>query len=177
MTLDQKNCMILNLLQQDCRMSLTKIAKEVGLSVDSVRKRIKKLVKDKVFFPKIQLRPRHFGFNNIVEIKIKLHNYSDKDMKEFVEYLQNHTRVTEIFSLTGEWDFSIVLIAKDGEDLAIIAEQIRNKFSNLINSWSESFTKVVHKFETYDMLKLHGHDKAYNDKLNKELSVIKKVIE
>ena len=42
--IDEKDCKILNLLQEDCRMSLTNIAKEIGLSVDSTKKRINKLI-------------------------------------------------------------------------------------------------------------------------------------
>lgn len=157
MKLDGKNCLILNLLQEDCRMFLTKISKQVGLSVDSVKKRIKKMIKEDIFYPKIQLRPRNFGFNDIVEIKIKLHNYNNQDIKKFVEYLKKNPRVAEIFSVSGEWDFSIVIISKDALDLGRITESIRNKFHKIIYDWSESVTTCVHKFENYDMIELMGH--------------------
>ena len=52
--LDEKDCLILNLLQENCRMSLTDISKKVGLSIDSVKKRIKRMIKDDIFFPKIK---------------------------------------------------------------------------------------------------------------------------
>ena len=152
--LDKKDCVILNLLQENCRMSLTDISKKVGLSIDSVKKRIKRMIKDNIFFPKIQLRPRNFGFKNIVDIKIKLHNYSEKDIKEFIEYLKGNPRVAEIFSISGDWNFSIVIIAKDAIDLGKITNEIRNKFSRIIDSWSESLTTWVCRFEDYDMLKL-----------------------
>ncbi|MFC1754032.1 Lrp/AsnC family transcriptional regulator [Thermoproteota archaeon] len=152
--LDEKNCQILNLLQQDCRMSLTKISKEVGLSIDSVKKRIKKMIKDDIFYPKIQLRPRNFGFKNIVDIKIKLHDYTDGDINEFVEFLVKHSRVAEIFTVSGEWDFTLVIIAKDAEDLGSVSESIRNRFNRIIESWSESLTTRAYKFEDYDMKKL-----------------------
>ncbi|NQU99341.1 MAG: Lrp/AsnC ligand binding domain-containing protein [Parcubacteria group bacterium] len=112
------------------------------------------MIKDDIFFPKIQLRPRNFGFKNIVDIKIKLHNYSEKDIKEFVEYLKGNPRVAEIFSISGDWNFSIVIIAKDAEDLGETSNLIRNKFNKIINGWSESLTTSVYKFENYDMLKL-----------------------
>ncbi len=152
--LDEKDCVILNLLQENCRMSLTDISKKVGLSIDSVKKRIKRMIKDNIFFPKIQLRPRNFGFKNIVDIKIKLHNYSEKDIKEFIEYLKENPNVAEIFSISGDWNFSIVIIAKDAIDLGRIAGEIRNKFSKIIDTWSESLTTCVYKFENYDMVKL-----------------------
>ena len=76
--LNEKDCEILNLLQINCRMSLTEIAKRVNLSIDSVNKRIKKMQKNKIYWPKIQLRPRNFGFMNIIDVKIKLLYKSEK---------------------------------------------------------------------------------------------------
>ena len=138
-------------------MSLTEIAKKVNLSVDSVKKRIDKMIKDEVFYPKIQLRSRHFGFNNVVDIRIKLHNHTSEIMKEFVEYLKKDPFVIEMFALSGEWDFAIVILARNAEHLANITDQIRNKFSKIINTWSESLTTRVYKFEEFDMLKLMEH--------------------
>ena len=152
--LDKKDCVILNLLQENCRMSLTDISKKVGLSIDSVTKRIKRMIKDEIFYPKIQLRPRNFGFKNIVDIKVKLHDYNEKDKKEFVNFLEENPYVAEMFSVSGDWDFSIVIIAKDAEDLGNIIESIRNKFSYMISNWSESLTTHAYKFERYDLTKL-----------------------
>jgi len=154
MKLDKTNCKILNLLQEDCRMSYTEISKKVGLSVDSVKKRIDSMLKQGFFFPQIQIRPRRIGFQYVVDIKIKLHNYNDKELKQFIEYLSNHHRVAELFSISGQWDFTVVILAKDHEDLAAVTEGIRKTFSKMINDWSESITTVAYKFEKYDMLKI-----------------------
>ena len=154
MNLDGKNCLILNILQKDCRMPLTAIAKKVGLSVDAVKKRIDKMILQNVFFPKIQLRPRNFGFRHIVDVKIKLHNTSEQSQNDFIQYLTNHPRVSEVFTISGEWDISLVFISKDNIDLARVKSEIRNKFGGIINHWTESITLQAHKFEEYDMLKL-----------------------
>lgn|SRR3989344_2454928 len=153
MRLDEKNCIILNLLQKDCRMSITDIAKQVNLSIDSTKKRIEKM-KNTVFFPRIQLRPRHFGYNNIVDVKIKLRNHTNDDTNKFIAYLRQHPRIVEIFQISGSWDFSIVMIAKNGEDLGALSSEIRSKFNTIITEWAESLTTFAHKFEEYDMLKL-----------------------
>ncbi len=156
MKLDEKNCIILNLLQEDCRMSLTEIAKRINLSVDSVKKRVAKMKKEGIFYPKIQIRPRQLGFKYVVDVKVKLHNYKEKEMQEFIEYTTNHPRIPEVLSLSGEWDFTLVIIAKDHEELGELTGQIRKKFGNIISDWTESLTTIAYKFEKYDLLKLIG---------------------
>ena len=146
-------------------MSLTEISKKVGMSVDSVKNRIDKMLSEDIFYPKIQLRPRHFGFPNMVEIKIKLRNYNDADIKHFIEYLKKSPFVTEIFSVSGAQDFSIVLMDKNAEELGMLTDTIRKKFKDIINEWSESLTKFVYKFEDYDMLTLMGY-KTKNNRQN-----------
>ncbi|MBS3097438.1 Lrp/AsnC family transcriptional regulator [Candidatus Woesearchaeota archaeon] len=156
--LDKKDCLILGILQKNCRTSLTDIAKEINLSIDSVKKRIKKMEKKGIFYPKIQIRPRSLGFVNIVDVKIKLNNHSKKDIDSFINYLIENPRISEIFGISGEYDLSIVILSKDAKDLQNITSAIQNKFGEIINSWNESMTLIAHKFEKYDMNKLLGLD-------------------
>ena len=156
MDLDEKDCIILNLLQINCRASLTSIAKEVGLSVDAVNKRIKKLLEHNIFWPKIQIRPRQLGFHNIVDVKLKLIYTSRKDVDHFISYLRAHPRVCEIFSISGDWDFSLVILAKDAIDLGKTTRDIRCKFGHIISAWTESLTTNSYKFEYYDVAELLG---------------------
>ena len=83
---------------------------------------------------------------------------SKEKVEEFLEYLRQHPRVAEIFSISGNWDFSIVIIAKDALDLGNITSEIRHKFGKLIRTWTESLTTSSYKFEYYDMRKLFDHE-------------------
>jgi Lrp/AsnC family transcriptional regulator, leucine-responsive regulatory protein len=171
--LDEKDCMILNILQINCRTPLTKIAKTVGLSIDSVNKRIKRMLRDNIFHPKIQIRPRNIGYANIVDVKIRLQYSSEKEVREFISYLEAHPRVSEVFSTSGDWDFSIVIIAQNALDLGNITSEIRYKFGKMITSWTETLTTNSHKFEYYDMCKLMGFPSS-RVKLNFDLIYQKK---
>jgi len=151
--LDKKDCIILNILQENCRTTLTSIAKKVNLSIDSVRKRIKKM-ENVIFHPRIQIRPRSLGFNYIVDVKIKFNNHSNEEINKLINYLQKHSRVAEIFSVGGEWDLSLVIVAKDATDFNNITLNIKKRFGKIINSWSGSTTLRAYKFEKYDMTKL-----------------------
>lgn len=156
MELDRKDCMILEMLQKDCRASLTDIAAHVGLSIDSTKKRMNRMLSNKVFYPRIQLRPRNFGFPNVVDVKLKLQYSSEKELAELIRYLKTHPRVVEFFSVSGEWDMSIVVIAKDAIDLGKVTDEIRNKFGKQISSWNASLTVNSYKFEEYRMGELLG---------------------
>lgn len=156
--IDEKDCRILNCLQKNCRAPLTAIAKEVNLSVDSTRKRVQKLLRNKIFHPQIQVRPRQLGFDNIVDVKIRLRNYNEKKLGEFIEYLKEKPRVAEIFMTSGGANFSIVLVARNTEELAGLTNEIRGRFDHIIASWSEHLTTKVYKFEKYNVLRLMGYE-------------------
>jgi len=154
--LDKINCKILNILQKNCRASYTNIAKEVGLSVDSVKKRMDKLLKNEIFYPKVQIRPKNFGYNVVVDVRIKLKDFTKSDLESFISYLKNNPYVVELFTVSGLWNISLVLIAKNTFNLGEITNNIRNKYGNIIQEWSESITTKAYVFETYDMEALVG---------------------
>lgn len=157
--LDKKDCIILDLLQKNCRMKLTAIAKQADLSIDSVKKRIEKMIKNKVFYPKIQLRPRNFGFVNILAVNMRLQYSSEDEFLKFIAYLKSHPKVVEIMQTAGEWDISIVIISKDAIEFGKILSEIRGKFGKIIVSTSTLLTINNYKFEEYDLASIMGFDK------------------
>lgn len=152
--LDEIDCEILNILQINCRATYKEISEIVGKSIDTVKKRIDKMKENNIFWPKIQIRPRNLGFKNIVNVRIKLKFENKTKVGEFINYLREHHRIIEIFSISGKWDFLIVIIAKDALDLGNISKEIRYRFGEIIQSWVESLTTNSYKFEYYDMRKL-----------------------
>jgi hypothetical protein len=49
----------------------------------------------------------------------------------------------------GDYDFTLVLIAKDGNELEKISTEIRQKFKDLIDEWRSNLVLKAHKFEEY----------------------------
>jgi Lrp/AsnC family transcriptional regulator, leucine-responsive regulatory protein len=152
--LDEKDLSILEILQENCRISLTHLAKKINLSVDSTKKRLAKLESKELFYPKVQLRPRQLGYFNILEINIKLKEYSTSKYDDFIKFLKEHRRVSQIIQLSGSWDLKITIIAKDYIDQGLITNEIRIKFRNIILEWEECLTTDVLKFEKYNLKKL-----------------------
>ncbi|MEK6898082.1 MAG: Lrp/AsnC family transcriptional regulator [Nanoarchaeota archaeon] len=149
--IDEKDKKILKILQENGREQLKKIAKKVGLSIDSTHKRIKVMMEKGIFQPTILIEPKAIGFPLIADIKIKVRNVSQKSLDEFISYLKKHPRCIELLSIMGDYDFTCVLIAKDGDELEKISTEIRQKFKDLIDEWRSNLVLKTHKFEEYGL--------------------------
>lgn len=149
---DDKDKKILMVLQENGREQLKTISKKVNLSIDSVHKRIKEMIKKGVFVPTILINPRVIGYPLIADIKIKLKNIEEKERNKFIEYLKNHKRVIELLSVMGDYDFTCVLIAKDSNELEQLSTEIRQKFKELILEWKGILVLKTYKFEEYALI-------------------------
>ena len=151
-TLDDKDKKILMALQENCRMQLKEISKKVNLSIDSVHKRIKEMLRKEVFRPSIFIEPRVKGYPLVADIKIKLKNVSEQDRTTFINYLKHHKRCIELLATMGDYDFTCVLIAKDSNDLEEISTKIRQRFKDLIIEWKGLLVLKGYKFEEYNLI-------------------------
>jgi len=149
--IDDKDVKILMLLQDDGRMQLKAIAKKVSLSIDSVHKRIKEMIRKGVFQPGIFINPQVIGFPLIADIKIKLGNVTKGERDAFIEYLKDFKRCIELHAILGDHDFTCVLIAKDGNELEQLSTKIRQKFKEIIMDWKSFLILKNYKFEEYDL--------------------------
>ena len=147
--IDEKDKKILHVLQENGREQLNKIAKKVGLSIDSTHKRIKIMIEKGIFVPTILIDPRVIGFHLIADVKIKLKNVSQKALDDFISHLKKHPRCIELLSIMGDYDFTLVLIAKDWDELEKLSTEIRQKYKDLIDEWKSNLVLKTHKFEEY----------------------------
>ena len=147
--LDEKDKKILETLQYNSRQKLTTIAREVGLSIDSTHKRIKKLIENGVIYFRALPVPAKIGYPLTADVFIKLKDATEEDHKELINYLRNHPRVTTLLSVMGEYDLVCVIMTKDTNELEEITRKIRHKFNKIIADWKSLFVVKVHKFEEY----------------------------
>lgn len=149
--MDKKDKKLLMLLQENSRESLTNLAKKVDLSIDSTHKRLKKLIKTGIVdrFGTF-INPKVIGYDLVVDVKIKLHNVTEQEVKDIIGYLTKHPNCIELISVSGDFDLTCVLIAKNSKELNDLSYNIRQKFKNIIADWKTSFNLEVFKFEWYD---------------------------
>lgn len=149
--LDDIDRKILDILSQDSRTSLTSIARSVNRSIDSVNKRIKELRRKGIFEFGVFIEPRNIGYPFVADVKIKLHNITQKEKDSFITYLKGHPHVIDLISLMGDFDFTAVVIAKDAKQLDHISTQVRQKYSTIIADWKAMLIIEQLKFEDYDL--------------------------
>lgn len=149
--LDDKDVVILTMLQENSRETLTNMARKVGLSIDSVNNRIKEMRRKEIFDLSISINPRAIGFPLVTDVKIKLENITEDQKASFISYLTNHAHVTDLLSVMGDFDFTCVIVARSTEELDTISTEIRQRFSGIIADWKSILVMKTHKFDTYDL--------------------------
>lgn len=148
--LDEKDKLLLELLQKNGRESLTIIARKLNLSIDSTHKRIKKLQNAGIIDNfGVFINPRPLGYDLIANVQIKLTNISEEQLNKFISFLKNHKNVITLVSIIGDYDITCVIIAKDANELEQISRYIRQKYSALIADWRSVINLKIHKLEEY----------------------------
>jgi Lrp/AsnC family leucine-responsive transcriptional regulator len=148
---DEIDMKILMILQDNCRESLKSIAEKVGLSIDSVHKRIKEMLRKDIFWPTISIDARHCGYPLISDNKIRLKNADEKQREEFINYLIKHPLCTDLLGVIGDYDLTCVLIAKDDTHLYEVLNEVKYKYRDMIDSWTTMMTVKTYKFDTHTL--------------------------
>ncbi len=149
--MDKKDERLLTLLQENSRTSLKVLGSKIGLSIDSTKKRIEKLKKLGVIAKfGIFIDPKYLGYEVVVDNKIKLSHVTSQSRERFIEYLTNHPSCIELIAISGDYDFTCVLISENTHSFNELMYDIREHFKDIISDWKSSFNLKVYKFEKYD---------------------------
>ncbi|WP_297523723.1 Lrp/AsnC family transcriptional regulator, partial [Thermococcus sp.] len=100
--MDELDRRILELLQENARMSYREIAKAVGVAVGTVYNRIKRMEEEgiiKGFYVGIDYERVGFGLTAVVGIKAR-----GKDIVRIEGEIAENPRVMQVYDVTGEYD-------------------------------------------------------------------------
>jgi len=117
---------IIELLQKDARMPLSKIAKKVGLSENTIKNRIEKLKKEGYIHDfALLLNPKKFGKNVIAILMISTELAKTKECNK---KLKRFPQIINLYFTTGEYSIIAIGLFDDEEDLNYF---LVNKLSKL----------------------------------------------
>ena len=112
--LDQIDKKILNLLQENGRITNAQLAKEVGLSPPPMLERVRKLEKNSIIKKYVALvDPKKVDRGTIAFVAVSLRFHRQDAIQEFVIEIQKFPEVLECYHITGEEDYLLKVIIKD----------------------------------------------------------------
>lgn len=130
--LDKKDRQILYELDRNSRQPLTKIAKKVRLSRESILYRLKKYLKEGIiinYLPVIDVAK--FGYTHH-KICVKLHRITEAQENSFIRDLARNPHISWVSSCDGKYSLLYAVRAKSLVELDSIMKAINNKYWKFI---------------------------------------------
>ncbi len=148
MTFDDIDKKILNILQEEGRITNTKLAKEIGISPPSMLERVKRLENSGVidkFVALIDKEKTGFGLLVLIMVSLSLHQIAS--LENVKNSLIELDEVLECYQVSGDVDFLLKVATKD---MNSYKDFVNNKLSGIdgIQNIKTSFVLDTMKFTT-----------------------------
>ena len=123
--MDAIDVKILEVLQENARVSISELSKKINLSLSAVSERLKKLERSNVInsYTAI-LDPKLLGRDLSVFISIGLEATSDT--KAFLEFVSQSPEILECHYITGEYDYLLKVTTNNTDSLEKIMNNIKS---------------------------------------------------
>jgi len=99
-TFDELDKKILNLLKKDGRLSFNQIAMDLSKSESTIRKRIKRLISDKIIEGFTIKMNNHIEGNLLSYLRI---NTESNDFESILNYISNRPEAIEVYKISGAY--------------------------------------------------------------------------
>lgn len=121
MELDQIDCRILNVLQQDADLSNQALAERVGLSASACLRRVSRLKTSGVIARIVALvDPARINRKLTAVVTVEFSRHGSKHKRAFLSQAKQEPAVTQCYLVTGEMSCVLILqVAEMGEYLAL----------------------------------------------------------
>ena len=142
---DEIDSKIICMLQEDGRMSFTRIAKKLDIAESTARARTQRLIRDGIIKIVAVSDPKKLGYQVYGNIKLLV---DSSKMKAIIDQLRKIKQITYIALLTGDADIDIDFIVEDLEDLARFVYDEINSIEGII----QTRTSLIMRYEkdSYD---------------------------
>ena len=144
MKLDEIDLKIIVALQEDGRITITKLAEKVHLSVSPCYERIKRLEQAgyiEGFFARIDID--RIVANSLVFVQIHLKQHRSEDFRKFEEVILAIPEVVECHALGGGLDYILKMIVNNIHHYQRKIEFLLNSQLNIERYYSHIVTKTI----------------------------------
>jgi Lrp/AsnC family transcriptional regulator len=112
--LDTIDLKILNLMQQDASLSTAELAERVGLSQSPCWRRIQRMREEGYIKSQVVIVDRlKLGYHMQMFAQVKMARLSESERADFVRQIQNIPEILECYTMFGEMDVMLKIIAPD----------------------------------------------------------------
>jgi len=112
--MDDTDLRILRVLQEDSSLSVTDVAKKVGLSASPCWKRINKLQGEGIIRQQTSvLDAERLGFGLTVFVEVRTGEHSGDWLRRFAEFVKEMPEVLEFHRMAGEVDYLLKVVVPD----------------------------------------------------------------
>jgi DNA-binding Lrp family transcriptional regulator len=138
--LDDKDVALLELLQENARLTVKELSRKIGSPITTTHARLKRLEKEgfiKAY--RAILDPKKLGFNTLAYIFISFSREKGLDQRKVASEIAKIPEVQEVHIITGEWD---ILAKVRVSNVDALGELVVNKLRN-IEGVEKTYTSVV----------------------------------
>ena len=153
--IDETDVQILEILQEDGRISLSEISSRVGLSVPSVSERIRKMEEREVirgYHAEVDNKRIHLDITAFIRVMVD----GSKNHPEFVRRAGEMPSVLEVHSITGEGSHILKVCTRNTTTLEQLLSKIQSwpgihgtSTSVVLSTYKETRTLPVEPTELY----------------------------
>lgn len=145
---DKTDRKILEILQNDGRITNSELAKQLGLSPSSTLERVKKLEQSGTIKKYVALVDGNaVKRNTIAFVLVTIDWYTDAVLKKFHAQIKKLPEVLECYSIAGEFDYLLKVVVSDMEEYSVLLHEKLTKNAGIRNVRT-SFVMAVHKYDT-----------------------------
>lgn len=133
--MDETDLKIIKILQQDGRINYNEIAKRLKLANATIHARIIKLQRNNIIdkFMAV-INPQSVGKRISFLLSVSV-NHEKDSVKETMRKLLEIKGVVNVYCVTGDWDYHILIHTKEVDTMKeIVTEEIKRKVPHIIRS-------------------------------------------
>ena len=135
-------------LQRDGALSNTDLAQRVGSTAPSCWRRVKQLEDVGVLRKPVWLAdPERLGQGVNVICNVRLKGHQTESVEAFETFVRDQPRMMECYSMSGEWDYMIRVVARDVRDYEAFLMRVLLKHPS-VGAASSHFALRAVKYET-----------------------------
>ncbi len=148
LTLDSLDLKLLAVLQADASLSNAELAERVGSTAPSCWRRIRQLEEAGILYGTVRLAdPVLLGLGVNVLCEVRLRNHEHETVEAFEAFVRGQPKIMECYSMTGEWDYLLRIVASDVADYEHFLMRVMLKQPS-VGGASSRFALSVTKYQT-----------------------------